>query len=71
MADHRHTARVLLNEARARRGTAFAATLLRWAKNARARSLLGPPPAPAPAPASRKPIQPDLFNTNGGSDGSG
>ena len=35
---HKHTARVLLHESRARRGTPFAHVLLRWAGNARRRA---------------------------------
>jgi hypothetical protein len=47
-----HTARVLVAEARKRRGTRFAATLLQWAANARKRAAALPGTAP---------IQPDLF----------
>ncbi|MDX3932646.1 MAG: hypothetical protein QHC77_12000 [Stenotrophomonas sp.] len=35
---HKHTARVLLQEARARRGTPFSDVLLRWAGNSRQRA---------------------------------
>ncbi len=44
------TARVLLREARARRGTRFAVTLLEWAANNRRR-----------AAEAKKPVQSDLF----------
>lgn len=48
----RMCARTYLTEARRRQGTAFAATLLQWAKNARRRSNEWRAPLPA---------QPDLF----------
>lgn len=47
------TARVLLREARARRGTRFAATLLEWAANNRRR-----------AAEAKKPVQSDLLGGN-------
>lgn len=45
----RMCARTYLTEARRRQGTAFAATLLQWAKNARRRSNEWRPEAPAQA----------------------
>jgi len=58
VADHinrtKHTARVLLHEARARRGTAFSHVLLRWAGNARRR-------AAETAPTATAPTQQELF----------
>ena len=56
----KHTARVLLHEARARRGSAFSHVLLRWAGNAlrRAVAAIAPPTAKErSAPAA----QLDLF----------
>lgn len=50
----KHTARVLLHEARARRGTAFSHVLLRWAGNARRR-------AAEAAPTLTTPAQQELF----------
>jgi len=50
----KHTARVLLHEARARRGTAFSHVLLRWAGNARRR-------AAEAAPIPTTPAQQELF----------
>ncbi len=46
-----HTAKVLIAEARRRRGQSFAFTLLEWAANARKRAAV----------LSDKPIQGDLF----------
>lgn len=50
----KHTARVLLHEARARRGTAFSHVLLRWAGNARQRAVKA-------APIPTTPAQQELF----------
>jgi hypothetical protein len=50
----KHTARVLLHEARARRGTAFSHVLLHWAGNARRR-------AAETAPTPTTPTQQELF----------
>lgn len=46
-----YAARVYVAEAQRRRGTAFAATLLQWAANARQRA----------AAADRKPVQIEMF----------
>lgn len=54
---HKNTARVLLHEARARRGTAFSHVLLRWAGNARRRAAAAIPQPDPPPPAA----QLDLF----------
>jgi len=64
VADPRHTAKVLLNEARVRRNTPFAAVLLRWAKSARTRGRA------LSLPVSSNPTQLDLFNAQGGGHGS-
>lgn len=53
----KHTARVLLHEARARRVTAFSHVLLRWAGNARRRAAAAIPQPDPPTPAA----QLDLF----------
>lgn len=55
----KHTARVLLHEAKARRGTPFSNVLLRWAANARRRAAARPAPAASLLPAA--PAQLDLF----------
>ncbi len=59
---HKHTARVLLHEARARRGTAFSHVLLRWAGNARRRAAAAlPQPTAVVEPRSALPAQLELF----------
>lgn len=59
---HKHTGRVLLHEARARRGTAFSHVLLRWAGNARRRAGAAlPQPTAVIEPRSALPAQLELF----------
>lgn len=58
---HKQTARVLLHEARARRGTAFSHVLLRWAGNARRRAAEAAQPATAAEHCSALPTQQELF----------
>ncbi|MDR6094947.1 hypothetical protein QE373_002244 [Stenotrophomonas sp. SORGH_AS321] len=55
---HKHTARVLLHEARVRRGSPFSDVLLRWAGNARRRAEAA---ATAAASVLASPVQQDLF----------
>lgn len=57
----KRTARVLLHEARARRGTAFSHVLLRWAGNARRRAAKATLLATAAEPCSALPSQQELF----------
>jgi len=54
ITQHKHTARVLVHEARARRGTSFSHVLLRWAGNARRR-------AATTAPFAHESAQQELF----------
>lgn len=59
---HKHTARVLLHEARARRGTAFSHVLLRWAGDARRRADAAlPQPTAVVERRSALPAQLELF----------
>ncbi|KIP87493.1 hypothetical protein SN15_02055 [Stenotrophomonas maltophilia] len=57
---HKHTARVLLQEARVRRGTPFSDVLLRWAGTARRRAEAA---ATAAASILADPAQQDLFHS--------
>jgi hypothetical protein len=58
----KNTARVLLHEARARRGMAFSHVLLRWAGNARRRAAAArPQPTAAVEPRSPLPAQLAMF----------
>ncbi|MGV6491332.1 hypothetical protein ACTUVK_000495 [Stenotrophomonas rhizophila] len=59
---HKHTARVLVHEARARRGTSFSHVLLRWAGIARRRAAAAhPQPAAEVEPRSALPAQLEPF----------
>jgi len=58
----KNTARVLLREARARRGTTFSHVLLRWAGNARRRAAAAlPEPTAVGEPRPALPAQLELF----------
>ncbi|WP_314402362.1 hypothetical protein [Stenotrophomonas rhizophila] len=58
---HKNTARVLLHEARARRGSAFSHVLLRWAGNARRRAVEAAQLDTAAEHCSALPTQQELF----------
>ncbi|PKH71828.1 hypothetical protein CXF96_16715 [Stenotrophomonas sp. Betaine-02u-21] len=58
---HKHTARVLLHEARVRRGAPFSDVLLRWAGNARQRAAAVITQALEEDRQTRTPAQQDLF----------
>lgn len=57
---HKRTSRVLLHEARARRGSPFSNVLLRWAGNARRRAAAaaaGPHPTAEPCSAAHPQLE--------------
>lgn len=58
---HKHTARVLLHEARIRRGAPFSDVLLRWAGNVRQRAASAITQSLEEARQAPTPTQQDLF----------